>query len=866
MRKILLSLFGGFLILSSANAQLNNTPTNGEKGFNYTFDNVGGSNYCNSVTDIFPKNGISISHGGSAGTMIVSFNGNQGATDLLSNRFEGTACGTGFHTLDMSTLTDKKIKIRVRPSANVRIGVLAASNVGGNYTYADGGSNNFQQATGGSYQEIEYTIPVDTWNSLSIDFSQIIGWGIGVRDYSNENVRPTGSITLDVDWIQFGDAVSGGSSNTAPTVEAAIPNYLNLDQGFSPFTIDLKNYFQDAETSDANLSFTYSNNPDINVSISNGVATISASASFTGTNNVWFTATDQGGLSVVQTVNFTVSGVSSSGFNNLATQGEKGFNYAFDNDGGENFCNSLTDVFPKNGISISHGGSAGTMVVNYNGNQGATDVLSSRFEGTLCGTGFHTLDMSTLTDKKIKIRVRPSANVRIGVLAASDVGGNYTYADGGTNNFKQVTGGSYQEIEYTIPVDTWNSLSIDFSQIIGWGIGVRDYSNENVRPTGAISLDIDWIQFGDAVSGGSSNTPPTVEAAIPNYLNLDQGFSPFTIDLKNYFQDAETSDANLSFTYSNNPDINVSISNGVATISASASFTGTNNVWFTATDQGGLDVVQTVNFTVTATSQGFNNLATQGEKGFNYEFDNDGGENFCNSVTDVFPKTGVSVSHGGSNGTMVVDFNGNQGATDLLSNRFEGTQCGTVFHTLDMSTQTDKKIKIRVRSSADVRLGVLAASDIGGNFTYADGGTNNFKQLTGGTYQEIEYIIPIETWNSVSVDFSKIIGWGIGVRDFNNENVRPTGAISLDIDWIQFGDAVGIPVGLNQTDRIEVTAFPNPAKDIINLNGEFNSWDIINSNGELLQSGTENNINIESLTSGIYILRVNNQAIKIVKQ
>ncbi|HGS5501649.1 TPA: tandem-95 repeat protein, partial [Vibrio parahaemolyticus] len=93
--------------------------------------------------------------------------------------------------------------------------------------------------------------------------------------------------------------------NDAPTVENAIADQV-LSEDFASYTIDLNDAFKD---SDSALNFSVSGNSNVLVSIENGIATISPTADWNGSETLTFTATDPSGESVSQTVNFTVTPV-----------------------------------------------------------------------------------------------------------------------------------------------------------------------------------------------------------------------------------------------------------------------------------------------------------------------------------------------------------------------------------------------------------------------------------------------------------------------------------------------------------------------------------------------------------------------------
>ncbi|WP_274060111.1 tandem-95 repeat protein, partial [Vibrio parahaemolyticus] len=91
----------------------------------------------------------------------------------------------------------------------------------------------------------------------------------------------------------------------APTVENAIADQV-LSEDFDTYTIDLNEVFKD---SDSSLEFSVSGNNSIQISIVSGIATITPTADWNGSETLTFTATDPSGESISQTVNFTVAPV-----------------------------------------------------------------------------------------------------------------------------------------------------------------------------------------------------------------------------------------------------------------------------------------------------------------------------------------------------------------------------------------------------------------------------------------------------------------------------------------------------------------------------------------------------------------------------
>ncbi|MFW1577421.1 tandem-95 repeat protein, partial [Vibrio parahaemolyticus] len=110
----------------------------------------------------------------------------------------------------------------------------------------------------------------------------------------SDGVNPTASDS---------DSLIVNRVNDAPTVENAIADQ-ELSEDFATYTIDLNDAFKD---SDSALNFSVSGNSNVLVSIENGIATISPTADWNGSETLTFTATDPSGESISQTVNFTVA-------------------------------------------------------------------------------------------------------------------------------------------------------------------------------------------------------------------------------------------------------------------------------------------------------------------------------------------------------------------------------------------------------------------------------------------------------------------------------------------------------------------------------------------------------------------------------
>ncbi|TBT26715.1 tandem-95 repeat protein, partial [Vibrio parahaemolyticus] len=102
--------------------------------------------------------------------------------------------------------------------------------------------------------------------------------------------------------------VTVNAVNDTPVVESNLADQ-TLAEDFTPYTIDLNTAFSDVDNVDGELTFSVSGNSNVLVSIENGIATISPTADWNGSDTLTFTATDPSGESVSQMVDFTVAPV-----------------------------------------------------------------------------------------------------------------------------------------------------------------------------------------------------------------------------------------------------------------------------------------------------------------------------------------------------------------------------------------------------------------------------------------------------------------------------------------------------------------------------------------------------------------------------
>ncbi|EJG0564114.1 tandem-95 repeat protein, partial [Vibrio parahaemolyticus] len=478
--------------------------------------------------------------------------------------------------------------------------------------------------------------------------------------------------------------VTVNAVNDTPVVESNIADQA-LAEDFTPYTIDLNTAFSDVDNVDGELTFSVSGNSNIQVAIVNGIATITPTADWNGSETLTFTATDPSGESISQTVNFTVAPVAdivadkATVVEDTSTVIKVLGNDTFEGDG--KVVSLDTNNGPANGtVSVNPDGSVTyTPNDNYHGTDSFTYIVTSGgvSESTTVEVNVTPVNdapvakddiATTQEDTAVTIDVLPNDSdvdgdkLSIQSASAPEAQGKVEIVDGKlvftpAENFNgdaeityTVTDGELtDEAKVTVTVNPVNdapTIKVDAVESITEDalstdtvvatLTVRDTdtsedqltvsleNNSNgyfvlvgdevkLTQAGVDAVNNDELNLKDltisaSVSDGVNptandsdslivnrvNDAPTVENAIANQV-LSEDFDTYTIDLNEVFKDTDSS---LEFSVSGNNSIQISIVNGVATISPTADWNGSEALTFTATDPSGESVSQTVNFTV----------------------------------------------------------------------------------------------------------------------------------------------------------------------------------------------------------------------------------------------------------------------------
>ncbi|MGY6471038.1 tandem-95 repeat protein [Vibrio parahaemolyticus] len=368
--------------------------------------------------------------------------------------------------------------------------------------------------------------------------------------------------------------------NDAPTVENAIADQ-ELSEDFATYTIDLNDAFKD---SDSALNFSVFGNSNVLVSIENGIATISPTADWNGSETLTFTATDPSGESISQTVNFTVAPVAdivadkATVVEDTPTIIKVLGNDTFEGDG--KVVSLDTNNGPANGtVLVNPDGSVTyTPNDNYVGKDTFTYVVTS---GGVSESTTVTVNVTPVNDAPVA--KDDIATTQEDTAVTIDVLSNDTDVDGDKLSIQSAT----------VPEAQGKVEIVDGKLVFTPAENFNGYAEITYTVTDGALTDQATVK----VTVNAVNDTPVVESNIADQA-LAEDFTPYTIDLNTAFSDVDNVDGELTFSVSGNSNIQVAIVNGIATITPTADWNGSETLTFTATDPNGESVSQTVDFTV----------------------------------------------------------------------------------------------------------------------------------------------------------------------------------------------------------------------------------------------------------------------------
>ncbi|WP_257391109.1 tandem-95 repeat protein [Vibrio parahaemolyticus] len=368
--------------------------------------------------------------------------------------------------------------------------------------------------------------------------------------------------------------------NDAPTVENAIADQV-LSEDFDTYTIDLNEVFKDTDSS---LEFSVSGNDNIQISIVSGVTTITPTADWNGKETITFTATDPSGESVSQTVDFTVAPVAdivadkATVVEDTPTIIKVLGNDTFEGDG--KVVSLDANNGPANGsVSVNPDGSVTyTPNDNYHGIDSFTYIVTS---GGVSESTTVYVDVTPENDAPVAKDDTAITNEDTPVTI--DVLPNDTDVDGDKLSIESA---SVPKEQGTVEVVNGKLVFTPAENFNGDAEITYTVTDGALTDQATVKVTVNAV-----------NDTPVVESNIADQTSAED-FTPYTIDLNTAFSDVDNVDGELTFSVSGNSKIQVAIVNGIATITPTADWNGSETLTFTVTDPSDESVSQTVDFTV----------------------------------------------------------------------------------------------------------------------------------------------------------------------------------------------------------------------------------------------------------------------------
>ncbi len=446
--------------------------------------------------------------------------------------------------------------------------------------------------------EITWTTSGETDLTVTIDGSRVATINIPNADWTgSETITFTATdpgLLTDSDPATF----TVNNLNDAPVV-SDIPGQ-TIDEGSSFTTISLDDYVADVDDPDSNLTWTYSGNIDLSVSIdANRVATIAApDPDWFGAETITFRATDDSAAFSEDAATFAINAVNDAPVvSNIPDQSIAE---------GASFATIALDDYVSDvdnadsDMTWTYSGNT-ELTVSIDVNRIATITTPSAFWNGSETITFRATDPGTLFDEDAATFTVSSENDPPVVTDIPDqtINEGSTFTTINLDDYVDDIDNLDSEISWTTSGETDLTVTIDGSRVATIAIP-----------------DIDWngseaITFTATDPGGLSNSD--VATFTVNNLNdapvvsdipdqtIAEGESFATITLDNYVDDADFPNDQIVWTYSGNIELTVDITNSIATITPpDVNWNGAETITFRATDDSLAFDEDAATFTVTA--------------------------------------------------------------------------------------------------------------------------------------------------------------------------------------------------------------------------------------------------------------------------
>ncbi|MCF6270537.1 MAG: tandem-95 repeat protein [Melioribacteraceae bacterium] len=386
--------------------------------------------------------------------------------------------------------------------------------------------------------------------------------------------------------------------NDSPVV-SDIPNQ-TINEGSSFTTIQLDNFVTDADNLDSEITWSYSGNTALTVSIDGSrIATITTpNSDWFGSETITFTATDPGNDSDSDQATFVVLEV-----NNPPVVGDIPSQTI--NEGGSfaaiNLDDFVTDADnPDSEITWSYSGNT-ELIVAIDGSRVATITAPNQdWNGseTITFTATDPTNQSDSDDAAFTINSVDDTPV-VSDIPDQTVTEGGSFASINLDDFVTDADNLDSEITWSYSGNTELIVAIDGSRVATITAPNQDW-NGSETITFTATDPTNQSDSDDAVFTVNSVDDNPVVADIPDQT-IAEGSNFTTIQLDNFVTDADNPDSEITWSYSGNTELIIAIDgNRVATITApNQDWFGSETINFTATDPSSLSDNDNAIFTIT---------------------------------------------------------------------------------------------------------------------------------------------------------------------------------------------------------------------------------------------------------------------------
>ena len=187
----------------------------------------------------------------------------------------------------------------------------------------------------------------------------------------------------------------------------------------------------------------------------------------------------------------------------------------------------------------------------------------------------------------------------------------------------------------------------------------------------------------------------------------------------------------------------------------------------------------------------------------------------------------------------------------------------TSFYVTTATSNTDLNITVQIVTDAYGSETTWDIKDDNGMVVLSGGPYNNLTAAGTTTQPAVTGTLAAQTCHTFTIydSYGDGINAGYGTGSFMvtdaNGTVLAMGGQFTDEDGDAFKTGDAIVQNINDVSN-SISIYPNPAKDVLIINGLFNSVNIYDVSGKLvLTSEYNNNINVSSLADGLYMLEIN---------